>query len=442
MVSLTEELRLNGDFNFNQKQNVGSNDSKCTKHVLMLQGPVGPFFSELHQALNSHGFMVRQVLFNFGDRVFAGAKDCILFSGDKLEWETWLKFEITQHRPDAILLFGSSRPAHQIARRLAKHFDVDVISLEEGYLRSGYVSAELCGNNQHSPLAQWSSKNTNRTEVCKAPTAAALGSSFATMSFWGVIYYLTRDLASKVSDTHLFHRRRERVLPLAWSWGVHVLCRLSARVAEFPAKRALQRSPGYILIPLQVSSDSQIQTAALGWSTPRLIDASLDALLTADNEQRIVFKLHPLERGSAVIKRLILQQAKQSKVDKHRITILHSGRIGDLIRRSSGVVLINSTSAFSALHHDIPLLVLGEAVFRHDEIATLGKTEADIAAFFKLRRVKSRTKIDAFLTELKAQSLIPGDFYVSRGRKVAIDGIVEKLKQLQFASSSRKEVSR
>jgi capsular polysaccharide export protein len=275
-----------------------------------------------------------------------------------------------------------------------------------------------------------------------APTAAALGSSFATMSFWGVIYYLARDLASKVSDTHLFHRRRERVLPLAWSWGVHILCRLSARVVEFPARRALQRSPGYILIPLQVSSDSQIQTAARGWNTPRLIDASLDALLMVGKEQRVVFKLHPLERSSTAIKRLILQKAEQSKVDQHRITILHSGGVGDLTRHSSGMVLINSTSAFSALHHDIPLLVLGEAVFRHDEIATLGKTEADIAVFFKLRRAKSRTLIDGFLAELKAQSLIPGDFYVSRGRKVAIDGIVEKLKQLQLASSSRKEVSR
>jgi capsular polysaccharide export protein len=161
----------------------------------------------------------------------------------------------------------------------------------------------------------------------------------------------------------------------------------------------------------------------------------------AGKEQRVVFKLHPLERSSTAIKRLILQKARQSKVDKHRITILHSGRMGDLTRRSSGMVLINSTSAFSALHHDIPILALGEAVFRHDDVVTLGETEADIAAFFKLRRVKSRTLIDAFLAELKSQSLIPGDFYVSRGRKVAIDGILEKLKQLQCASISRKEVN-
>jgi capsular polysaccharide export protein len=441
VLSLTEQLRFNGDSDFKQKQNVGSNDSKRARRVLILQGPTGPFFSELHQALNSHGFMVQQVLFNFGDRVFAGAKGCIRFSGSESEWETWLRFEITQHRPDAILLFGSSRPAHKIARRLAKNFDVDVISFEEGYLRSGYVSAEQGGNNQHSPLAQWSFTSTSRTDVNMAPTAAALGSSFATMSFWAAIYYFARDLGSKASDTHLFHRRKERILPLVWSWGVHILCRLSTRVAEFPARRTLQRSPGYSRIPLQVSSDSQIQTAARGWSTPRLIDASLDALLMAGKEQRVVFKLHPLERNSTAIKRLILHKAKQSKVDQHRITIMHSGRMGDLTRHSNGMVLINSTSAFSALHHDIPLLVLGEAVFRHDEIVTLGKTEADIAAFFKLRHAKSRTTIDAFLTELKAQSLIPGDFYASRGRKVAIDGIVEKLKQLQFVSSSRKEVS-
>lgn len=68
-------------------------------------------------------------------------------------------------------------------------------------------------------------------------------------------------------------------------------------------------------------------------------------------------------------------------VDRQRIAVLHSGRMGDLAKHSSGMVVINSTSVFSALDHDVPVLVLGASVFRPTEIVTLSETESDVAAF-------------------------------------------------------------
>ena len=98
------------------------------------------------------------------------------------------------------------------------------------------------------------------------------------------------------------------------------------------------------------------------------------------------------------------------------------------------MVVINSTSAFSALHHNVPVLVLGEAVYRHEDVVTTGKTEADVEAFFKLRHAKQRDVIDAFLGCLKAGHLIPGDFYAASGRQVAIAGIIAKINQLKASS--------
>ncbi|MCA0930409.1 capsular polysaccharide export protein, LipB/KpsS family [Ruegeria profundi] len=413
------------------------------KRVLLLQGPVGPFFTELQAALSSAGLEVRRVIFNAGDKAFAPRHDCLYFTGTQIEWENWLRSEIAQNAPDVIILFGSSRPPHEVARRVAASFGIDVLSLEEGYLRSGYVTCELGGNNQHSPLTTWDAKPRpifGRT-ADPAPASGAQPSSFVTMGFWAATYYLTRDFASQPSDVHLFHRQRERIVPLVSRWGFHLLRRLAARIFELPTKRALHRCPEYFLIPLQVSSDSQLQVAARGWSVPRLIDASLKALRACPTEQRVVFKLHPLERRSAEIKRLIFRKASQLGVKRHRVRVLHSGRMGDLTRESSGMVVINSTSAFSALHHGIPVLVLGDAVFRHDEIVTLGESEADVTGFFKIRHAKSRRLIDAFFAVLKSQSLIPGDFYVSRGRQVAIAGIMGKLQQGQRVSRSQKEAS-
>jgi capsular polysaccharide export protein len=414
--------------------------SKPKNSILLLQGPVGPFFAELQEALSVASFTTRRVVFNAGDKLFTPERNYEYFTGTLCEWETWLRFEFAQNPPDAIVLFGSNRPAHKIARRLAELYRIDVLSLEEGYLRSGYVSCELGGNNKHSPMVKWRPKLlTPGGRADAAPSAGAQPSSFTTMSFWAAVYYLVRDLASKPSDTHLFHRQRERVVPLAMSWGIHLLRRIAAQITEYPARRALRRRPGYILVPLQVSSDSQLQAAARGWSTSRLIEASLMALRANPVGQRVVFKLHPLERESVASKRLIFRRAAKLGAHRRHIRVLHSGRMGELTKHSSGMVVINSTSAFSALHNGVPVLVLGDAIFRHDEIVTLGETEADISAFFKMRHAKSRLLIDEFIAELKSQSVIPGDFYVSRGRQIAIAGIVDKLKQQQRASCSQEE---
>ncbi len=415
--------------------------SAQNKLVLLLQGPVGPFFSELHKSLKSTGCSVKRVTFNAGDSLFASHEDQVRFTGSLEAWEAWLRFELTQNKPDCIVLFGSSRPAHKAARRIAKIFGVYVLSLEEGYLRAGYVTAELGGNNQHSGLTSWQSQNRLPIDAGTIPAPMAMRSSFLTMSVWGALYYLTRDAVSRASDVDLFHRAREHVVPLVWRWCSHMARRGMARIAEVPIHRDLRRKPGYILVPLQVSNDSQIQIAARGWNTQKLVEACLDALAKTDAHQRVVFKLHPLERKNAVVARLIHRKAKALGLRRERFAIVHSGRIGELTAHSSGMVVINSTSGFSALHHDIPLLVLGDAVFRHDEIATTGSSEEDIKAFFKLRRAKSLEATEAFFDTIKSQCLVPGNFYIAAGRKVAVQHVIKKLEQLPVISSPFEEVN-
>ena len=104
------------------------------------------------------------------------------------------------------------------------------------------------------------------------------------------------------------------------------------------------------------------------------------------------------------------------------------------------MVLIKSTSGFSALHHGVPLLVLGDAIYRHDEIATIGENQNDIVDFCRFRHSKSPEKIAAFFEAVKSQSLLPGDFYGSAGRKEAIRNIVRKLNDITVAPSVAREV--
>ncbi|WP_169052260.1 hypothetical protein [Tabrizicola sp. YIM 78059] len=392
---------------------------------------MGPFFTELQDALVASGYDVRRVIFNFGDQVFARRRSCIRFAGTLPEWASWLKAEIANRRPDAIILFGCNRPIHRVAREVAEMNGIPVVSLEEGYLRAGYASCESGGNNQHSPMARWRSNQTFAPQDGAGPSPCNSRFSFVAMCLWGAIYYLMRDLASKETEEHLYHRQRERILPLSLGWAAHMLGRVAARLTEYPTRRVLRQSPGYLLVPLQVTSDSQLVTAARGWTTDRLIDAVLRAASTAGCCQKIVFKLHPLERRSSAMKHLVRKKARQFGIPRNRLIVLRTGRIGDLTAKASGMIVINSTSAFSAMHHDVPVLVLGDAVFRHKEIVTLGDDETDVARFMAVRRAKPRVQINAFLTELKARSLIPGGFYGRAERKAAIAAILGRLEKVR-----------
>lgn len=392
--------------------------------ALILQGPAGPFFTELQAELYGRGFQVKGVLFNSADRLFNRFGESVQFSGSERAWEAWLRFELNQNRPSLIILFGSMRPAHRIARRLAESFQIPLVSLEEGYLRSGYITCELGGNNQHSPLCNW-----RPTNIYGTPTSGskALNSSFFIMCFWGATYYLVRDAFSKPTDEHLFHREKEKILRLCSSWVRHGIQDLLARAPEALKRRRIKA--GYIIVPLQIPHDSQIVHAARGWSSERLVEAALRALAHSDPEQELVFKLHPLDPTGHKLRKLILSRSSDMGLSA-RVHLFRTGKLRDFLRNASGMIVINSTSAFSALHKNIPVLVLGDAIFRHNSIVTIGTDESDINTFLKLRHVRCRDDINAFMTAVRATALLPGDFYSRQGRAVAIDEIVSRADQI------------
>ncbi|WP_320237384.1 hypothetical protein [Cognatiyoonia sp. IB215182] len=361
----------------------------------------------------------------------SGDMECSRFTGTLATWEVWLYKEMLDNRPDAIVLFGSNRPAHVAARRIAKDFGITLISLEEGYLRSGYITCEVGGNNQHSPFMHWTPGNyLSRFMQPIEDRLPVSGSAFIKMRFWAALYYLARDIFSDTSDEFLFHRKREHLLTLSRKWITHVVVRSAAQVFESAKRRMLSRNPGYILVPLQVSSDSQLQLAARGWNTPRLINSALRALADAKCDQKIVFKLHPLGLDRRAIKTLVRAKARELGLDHRRVVVLQTGRMSDLARQSSGMIVINSTSAYSALHHGKPVLVLGDAVYRNEHVATLGNSDADVASFLEARKCKPQSNIESFLADLKSECLLPGDFYFFNGRQTAVEGIVDKLTQL------------
>ena len=393
-------------------------------HVRLRQGPIGPFFSELQDELERRDVRVTRVLFNAGDDLFARGRDTVRFSGDEGEWRAFITRRLADDRPDAILLFGRKRPAHRVAADLAAHAGVPLLSLEEGYLRSGFVTCEEGGNNDLSPIAG----KVPDGPVEDAPLPFAIRPNFKTMNWIGFLYFTTRIIFSKSSDAYSFHRPLRGAITEAIHWLKNIF-RLWTH--EWREKGAIAdllegRKGRYVLVPLQTPEDSQLKRAARGWTLDTLAREVMERFRGRDDLDHLVFKIHPLDAGGRGRAAELRAMAETFGIGD-RVTVLHSGSIGQLSTHSVGMITINSTSGLSAIHHGTPLLVLGHAIYAHPSLAMVGEDAEAITRFFDERfsaPLADRRNYERFVAR---EALVAGDFYLADGRRIAVGNIADRL---------------
>jgi capsular polysaccharide export protein len=385
--------------------------------ILLLQGPVGPFFRHLQRHLEGQGFDAWRISFNAGDRLYAPKHKRVDFSGNINEWETWFSAFLSEGGFTHVILFGSSRPAHRVARAVAKTAGVEVLSLEEGYIRPGYVTVERDGNNADSPIA---GKLPPEDFV---PQPEAEGNvtdynSFRAMAWHAAFYYLVRELFSTRKERRLFHRQVS-IIPEIGYWVRNAWRRVAGQGRNFATVQTLLEHyhHRYFLIPLQVAADGQMGEAARGWTTPRLIAETLGSFArSAQKGYRLVFKIHPMERGRSNDRKFIMQTAEALGIAA-QVDVIDTGSIGLLTRHSAGMITINSTSGLSAIYHDVPLMVLGNAIYRNEELAVCAGDEADFDRFWTHNPISILHR--HHYKWLKQECLTIGDFYSIAGTTLA-----------------------
>lgn len=392
--------------------------------ALLLQGPVGPFFHRLACVLAERGVAVDRVRFNPGDTMFSSP----LFLGpvpgpagypgerarvyDYREgqdvWRDWLDAHLRSHPTALIVLFGSERPQHRIARAVAAERGVPVVSLEEGYVRPGYVTVERGANNWRSPIA-----GLLPPERMNAPRERPLegrpGKSFWWMVRWGFLYFGWRNLAARGRQHELFHKSRP-------SWGEVPRWARNAWRRRVRRDRVVPRLTGELsgrfdLVPLQVSDDAQLKAAARGWTNRRLIVCAIASFAaSAPADRHLVFKVHPLERGHTRDHLIVARLAAMHGVSD-RVHCIMSGPLGSITRAARGMITINSTSGLSAVSHRKPLLVLGHAIYRNPALARCGEGPRSIDAFWHDGFVGNERVARHYRSWLLRHALVPGDFY-------------------------------
>lgn len=155
---------------------------------------------------------------------------------------------------------------------------------------------------------------------------------------------------------------------------------------------------------------------------------------SAPPRHRLVFKIHPLERGHSRDHQLVRQTARMLGIED-RVDVLDAGSLGLLTRHAAGMITINSTSGISAIYHGVPLMVVGEAFYANDELATCAHGKPDFDAFWAGGHVADEGLRRRYLSWIRHACLKPGDFYAREGIEHACAGVIDMIRsgeQQQF----------
>lgn len=333
-------------------------------HTLILQGPMGWFFSDLTTVLKQHGQLVTKVNFNGGDQFFWRHDGALRYTGDLDTLGPWLRDLMRRQRIDALILFGQMRPIHCVAREVARDLGVGVFVFEEGYLRPNYITVERRGVNALSRLPRSASFYAERHQP-RHPPPLPTHQNIRRTALIAAAYGLASLVLTPWYPNQQHHRSLNPVTePLRWARSL--VRHLAYRVREQGQQERLC-SPGltkrWFLVPLQVQADSQV----LHHSGFADIEAFITHVMTSFTEHAplqagLVIKHHPMDRAYTDYRRHIQREAARLKIG-HRVVYLHDQHLPTLLDNTRGVITINSTVGLQALHHGAPVITLGESVY-------------------------------------------------------------------------------
>lgn len=378
------------------------------KRVLLLQGPLGPFFKHLAADLRDAGATVLKVNFTGGDLLFS-CRPFIVFRKGLNDWGQFFEDVLETHDIDTVLLFGDCRPMHQIAHEIAARKGVEIGVFEEGYIRPDYVTLERHGVNAHSRMPRSFDFYNMRAKSGAIPPVRHVGNMFWHAACWAILYYLASAILWPMFHRYQHHRPLSVLEGIPWvrsAWRKVVYRRKEQGIQQQLASRLSKR---FFLVPLQVHNDSQVHTHSGFGSVEEFIGHVTSSFAThAAGDTVLVIKHHPMDRGYHDYCKVIQKFAAEAGV-ANRVMYIHDQHLPTLLEHAQGVVLINSTVGLSALSHGTALKCCGRALYDIKGLTYQGSLDAfwREAASFEF----NRELFQQFLGYLIDTTQLNGSFY-------------------------------
>lgn len=380
------------------------------RHFIILQGLATPFFFRLAQQLRAAGHKTTKIHICGADLVFWPGR-AVLFRGRAEQWPAFLEAQIEKVGGTDLILFGDCRPLHRVAVAQARQRGIPVHVFEEGYVRPGYITLEEGGTNGYSRFPCDPEVIMERAKDLPSPALGSpVPSSFFNRALWDV-------LAQTVGFalTPLFPHYR-------WHGTYHPFVEYAGwirRFARSPLRNAaskrtidglLAAKTPFFLMPLQLNSDYQIRVHSRFATMLEAVEEVVASFARhAPTSHTLVFKRHPLDPELVPYRDHVEQLARRYEIET-RVAFICTGDLPILLRASDGVVLVNSTTALTALQLGCRVKALGRAIYNFPSLAFQGGMDE----FWRANCNPEPALSHAFLKLLLADTQVAGDFFPSR----------------------------
>lgn len=374
------------------------------RKVLLLQGPIGPFFKHFGAWLNTQQIEVSKVNFNGGDWWYGRGIKAYNYKLAPSCFDIWLRQLILEQKFDAIVCFGDCRPPHLIAKIVCQQLNIDFFAFEEGYIRPDYVTFEKQGVNSNSIWAQANYE----LKAVKNPKPLNANQQFKTMVGYALIYYFAM-LLGKPWFLHYGHHRNLSMPVEALSWIKSGLRKITGRQTDYAAMKQIEQhfENRYFICALQVFNDYQIRIHSDYADIGEFIQQVIQSFAAnADSQHVLVFKHHPMDRGYRNYTALIEQTAKSLSIAS-RVFYVCDVHLPTLIEHSIGMVTINSTTGMQSLYRDKPVKVMGRAIYNHPGITA----QMPLDQFWRQHAQVDMSRYPLFKQNLIYFTQLNGSFY-------------------------------
>jgi len=394
--------------NLREKMTIGNIGNIKDANILLLQGPIGPFFKKLDYQLRKGGAKTYRIGLNMGDALFSYRDNYIGYHGSQDEWGEYIEHYLVENNISRMFIFGDCRYYQSVARQMATRLNIGVFVFEEGYVRPHYITLEKHGVNDYSRIPR---ERAFYDEITLAEIPEPDDTTPNPIYNWGIVifYYFIAKVFHFYYKNYVHHREYSAMKELFW--GLRSLARKPFYVQR--DKRYIPLISGawskqYFFVPLQTHNDFQILQHSNYGSLEKFLIQVLESFAQhAAKEDKLIFKHHPLDRGRKDYTSFIEEQALELSI-KNRILIVHDLHLPTCLQNAKGTVTINSTVGLSSLYHGTATKCLGNAIY---DIDGLTCKHISLDEFWMNFKTPDRVLYQKFRQYIIQETQLNGNFY-------------------------------
>lgn len=394
------------------------------RSFLFLQGPYGPFFRELGEAINRMGHPVTRINFNSGDWIDWSGPLTISYHKRLEHLPSFLADCFCRLGVTDMIVFNDSRPIHRAALLTAKEHNIRQWVFEEGYLRPYWVTLEQGGVNAHSSLPRDKEWYKQKSYNMTFPNEKKFQLMSRRFRYYKLRYYFF-ELAGRIKYPYYeYHREFGGTHEIASILKRKLKRRLDNKISSALSEFILSLNRPFFLLCLQIDYDTQIKLhSPFKNMNEVLIRVCESFAANAPRNSLLVVKNHPLSSG-IFNHRINTKRAAQLYGISERVFYLEYGDLDRFLSSAKGVIVVNSTVGISSLFHNCPVIALGNAMYNMDGLTHQG----ELSTFWTKPQYPKKRPVNAFRLVLANDVCINGSYFTIKGRQsilpIAVDRIL------------------